>query len=150
MVVYPRVHSSPGVFTGTILPSVTMTTHTLSDTICPQRCSPAFCPDRPSNSAWWYNLGYTALLECSLVLSYPPHQLPWPVGNKQYGRFKLQIVRSDLHLATDLNHCSWSGQLFWFGNWWRRDNWEQLANALKRTLASNLRYCIYNVHVCIL
>ena len=28
---------------------------------------------------------------------------------QQYGRFELQIVHSDLHLVTDLNHCFPSG-----------------------------------------
>ena len=42
---------------------------------------------------------------------------------------RIQIVGLDLHLhvVTDINHCSLSGQLFCPGNWWRRDNGEQVA-----------------------
>ena len=52
----------------------------------------------------------------------------------QYERFKLGIVCSDLHLVSDLNHCSRSGVLFCPGNWWRRDNETQLANVQTGTL----------------
>ena len=74
--------------------------------------------DDPMTITWWRDDPMTITWLCEDE-----------IATAQYGRFELQIVRTDLHLVTYLNHCSRSGQLFCPGKWWRRNNGEQLASA---------------------